>query len=95
MNSLSEANRTLMEVQVKYDSTHAQRQTLQTTLDESKQSNKLLVDKLGKVNKQIIQLESHVNSLQNEGGLKVSNFIMLKSLLVSSFEYFKIEINNL
>lgn len=62
----------MMDVQVKYDSTHAQSQTLQTTLNESIQSNKLLSEKLDKVNKQTIELESRVTSLQNEAGLKVS-----------------------
>jgi len=90
MNSLSEVNRTLMGVQVKYDSTHAQRQTLQTTLDESKQSNKLLVDKLNKVNKKIIGLESRVNSLQNEAGLKEQIIQSTKSENINLQERIKV-----
>ena len=74
MNSLSEANSTLMDVQAKYDSTHAQSQTLQTTLDESIHSNKMLSEKLDKVNKQITKLESRVTHLQNEAEIKVSDY---------------------
>lgn len=82
MKSLAETNRTLLDVQMKFDSTHAQNQTLQSKLDESIQANKLLSEKLDKVNKQISLLESRVSSLQNEADVKVNVFVVVFDVFV-------------
>ena len=83
MNSLSESNKTLMGVQTKFDSAHAQCQTLQISLDESNKVNRQLSKSLDVMTQNIRQLEARVNSLQNEAGVKVSDVIFLLSYRIS------------
>ena len=79
MTSLSEANRTLMVVQTKFDSTHAQCQSLQKSLDESDKTKREMSEHLKKMKKHFSQLEDDVTDLQNEARVKVSGELLLCS----------------